>query len=507
MSTAFAPAPSAAGAGAPAEVALARVAIMVATYQVDVVVPTKFSIETFIEDLLAVLAGVIDDETVDFTPQTGQWTLARPGQTPIPRWRTLADHEITDGALLMLATVESSELFEPVVEDITDALALTNEREFAEFDTRTATLTSLAAFGGAATAVAAMLVWSWTRTASPVWCTAPALVLAASSWLAAILAPRRNCSAPTCIGLALSALPLIFAAAAMIVPRPYGEPGFFTSANIAAGSALTAVAAGSLLRSIRGGTTVLAAAAVSSLVCAVITGAMTYFDLSVRQAAGGGALIGLILLSAAPRLAVVAARIRPPDLPDPGREVEQATLTDIFDAESAGNDESEDEEAQRRRYRTGVEARARLAVTTLRGLIIATVVVLACSIIAAVSASPGGVREIVLAAAVSGLLLMRPRWYPDRVQAIMLVVGAVVVQIGVGFVLTAAYTTAPARAVVVLVATAVAVAGCFAGTRLPGVRLSPVVRRIIDLIEYALILAVPVLACWIMGIYTAVRGI
>jgi len=46
-----------------------------------------------------------------------------------------------------------------------------------------------------------------------------------------------------------------------------------------------------------------------------------------------------------------------------------------------------------------------------------------------------------------------------------------------------------------------------AALRLPGKRLTPVTRRIIDLIEYGLILVVPVIAFWIMGIYTAMRGI
>ncbi|GAB2452699.1 type VII secretion system ESX-2 subunit EccD2 [Nocardia tengchongensis] len=482
---------------------------MVATFQVDAVVPTKFSIETFIDDLLAVLADAIDDDTVDFTPPSGQWTLARPGQAPIPRWRSLADHDIADGALLVLSTVESSEVFTPVVEDITDALALTNEQEFAEFDSATAALTSLTAFGVGAVAVATVLTWSWTRTASLLWCTAPALLLGASCWIAALIARRRNHSPRTCLGLALSTLPLVFAGAAMIVPPPYGQPGFFTAANLVAGSAVTAVAAASLLRSINTGTSILIAMTTLGLISAAAASAIVYLDLSVRQAAGATTLAGLVLLSGAPRLATVIARIRPPDLPDPGREVTATTLTDIFDAESVDPDEpgTAAEESQRARYRNAIEARARLAVTSLRGLIIAASLTLAASTIIAARVSPGGVREIVMAAAISGLLVMRPRWYPDRVQAITLVIGAVAIAAGVGFVETGAYTTAPSRAAVALAITAAAVAGCLAGARLPGVRLSPVLRRIIDLIEYAFILVVPVLACWIMGIYTAIRGI
>ena len=58
-----------------------------------------------------------------------------------------------------------------------------------------------------------------------------------------------------------------------------------------------------------------------------------------------------------------------------------------------------------------------------------------------------------------------------------------------------------------MVVAAATVAGCVAAAQLPGRRLSPVARRVIDLVEYALILVVPVLTFWIMGVYTAARRI
>jgi hypothetical protein len=58
-----------------------------------------------------------------------------------------------------------------------------------------------------------------------------------------------------------------------------------------------------------------------------------------------------------------------------------------------------------------------------------------------------------------------------------------------------------------LVVTLAACAGCVAALQLPGKRLSPVTRRIIDLVEYLLILVIPVIAFWIMGVYTAMRAI
>ncbi|WP_433602270.1 type VII secretion integral membrane protein EccD [Nocardia sp. CA-135953] len=510
MSTAVASPPGAAPA-ASAEVARARMAVLVSSYQVDVVVPTKFTIETFIDDLLVVLANAIDDETVDFTPPTGQWSLARPGEAPMPRWRSLADHDIVDGTVLMLAAVESAEVFTPVVEDITDALALINEREFAEFDAGTAAVVGLTTLGVGAIAIAAMLSVSWTESGSIWWYSLPALLLGAVCWGGAVQARQRNFAPRICLGLALSSIPLLFAGGAMLVPPAYGEPGPFAAANLAAGSVVAAVAAAAMMRVTRLGIATLMAVTVLGVTVAAAAIPLTYLDLSVRQISGGAALLGLVLLTAAPRLAVVVARIRPPDLPDPGNEVAPATLTDIFDAESARDDAEldsvEDTERQREQAGAGIEGRARLAVTSLRGLIAATSALLSGAAVLSAAASPGGIREIVLAAAVAGLLAMRSRWFPDRVQAIALVVASAFTVVGVGYVLVTAYETAPARLVVVLVVGIAAAAACVASVRLPGRRLSPVTRRIIDLVEYALILVIPIIACWIMGIYTAMRAI
>ncbi|MEU7632240.1 type VII secretion integral membrane protein EccD [Nocardia sp. NPDC049220] len=507
MSTAVAPAASATQPSA--EVARARIAVMVSTYQVDVVVPTKFTIETFIDDLLVVLASAIDDEGVDFIPPQGQWSLARPGEPPIPRWRSLADHDIDDGTVLMLSVVESAEVFTPVVEDITDALALINEREFAEFDANTAAVVGLATLGVGATAVAGMLAWSWTQTGSLLWCALPALLLGVVCWGAAAAVRRRGGAAKICLGLSLSATPLLFAGGAMLVPPAYGQPGPFAAANLAAGAVVAAVAAATMMRLSGLGIATLMAVTVLGVVVTIAALPLTYLDLSVGQVAGGAVLIGIVLLTAAPRLAVVIARIRPPDLPDPGNEVSPTTLTDLFDAETVRDDHehTEDSELQRRNNEVGIEGRARLAVTSLRGLIVAVSTLLSVAAVITAAVAPGGIREIVMSAAIAGLLAMRARWYPDRVQAIALITAAAVTVCGVSFVLVGAYESPAARLVVGLVAVLAACAGCVAALRLPGRRLSPVTRRVIDLVEYALILVVPVIAFWIMGVYTAMRGI
>ncbi|MFB8281059.1 type VII secretion integral membrane protein EccD [Nocardia colli] len=495
----------------PAEVARARIGVLVGTYQVDVVVPTKFTVETFIDDLLVVLAEAVDDEDVDFTAPTGLWSLARPGEPPIPRWHVLADYDIADGALLMLSVVESAEEFKPVVEDITDALALTNEREFAEYDAETSAVTGMAVLGLGASAAAGLLSWSWFRTGSFWWCSVPALLLGVAAAFGAVAAARRAGGQRLGLGLALSSIPLLFAGGAMLIPPSYGEPGPFGAANLTAGAVLAAVSAIVLLRLT--GWAVAAMVATATLALAGTAAALTatYAEVTIRQVGGGALLVGLILLTFAPRLAVMLARIQPPDLPDPGNEVTPASLTDIFETESGATDSRFGADTipvpRPQPAGVGIESRARYAVACLRGLIVAISAQLAVTTIAVSAVSPGGIREIVVAAAVASILVMRARWHPDRVQALALIGSAAAIVVGVGAVLVGAYPSPAARLLVVLLVIALACAGCVAAMHLPGRRLTPVTRRLIDLLEYAMIVLVPVLACWIAGIYTALRRI
>lgn len=481
-----------------AEVERVRIAVMVASYQVDVVVPVKFSIETFIDDLLAVLGEAVGEE-VDFTPPSGQWSLSRPGHPPIPRWRSLGDYEIVDGAMLMLTPVESAEEFSPIVEDITDALALINEREFADFDPHTSAVVGLATLVAGAVAVAVMLSWSWTETASLGWCAAPALLLGVLAWAAAQAARYRYASPRAFLGLALAAMPLLFAGGAMVVPPAYGQSGPFAAANFAAGALVTAVASVTLLRMTRLGVATLTALTVIGIVLTVAALPMTFADLSPDQVAAGVVLLGLIVFAVAPRISVAIAHIRPPDLPDTGDEVAPATLNDIFDAQSGTDSDSEPG------FDASIESRARLAVSSLIGLIVAVSVVIPTAMIVTVNAHPGGIREIIMGISVAAILVLRRRSYPDRIQAIALVTAAVVTVVGVGFVQVAGYTSPIPRLAVTLIVAVIMLLGCLSAVRLPGVRLSPVSRRIIDLIEYAFIVVVPILAFWIMGIYTAMR--
>jgi type VII secretion integral membrane protein EccD len=292
-------------------------------------------------------------------------------------------------------------------------------------------------------------------------------------------------------------LPLLLAGGAMVVPHPFGRPGGFGAPNLVAGAVLTTVAAFTLQRLTRHGVATLTAITVIALIAAVVTAPLADSQLRPGQVTPGAVLGGLLLLGIAPRIAVLVARIRPPDLPDPGDEVSPVTLNQIFDEEGGVEHEPD----------LSVERRARLAVTTLIGLVVASCVVVPVGAIATAAANPGGVLPSVLAATVTLILALRARAFPDRVQAIALMIAAVTTWLGVGFVLVIDYQSPVARLVVVAAVVAVLILGALAAVGLPGQRLSPVTRRLIDMIEFALIIVVPILCFVVMGVYAATRRV
>ncbi len=292
----------------------------------------------------------------------------------------------------------------------------------------------------------------------------------------------------------------------MLVPTPFGVPGHFESANLAVGAMVVAVGAATTMRLAKTGIATLTAVTALGLLVGIATVPVVFFQIDANKVAAGVVLAGLALLAMASRMAVSIAKIRPPDLPDPGDAVSPESLTDIFDS-AKGADADPDLDTERRDDEVGIEGRARLAVTTLRGLIVAFTAATAAATVIGCALSPGGIREIVMAAAVFGILVLRARWFPDLVQALAFLIGAGFIAIGVAAVLFEAYGTASARLAVLGVALCIALLGCVAALRLPGVRLSPVTRRAIDLVEYAFLIVVPIIALWIMGIYTAMRRI
>lgn len=134
------------------------------------------------------------------------------------------------------------------------------------------------------------------------------------------------------------------------------------------------------------GTTVHTAIIALAAAATVVAALRTFTGLDARQLGIGALLVGMILITAAPALALWMARVRPPSLPVPGEDIDRNELDDaamtveVFDDTDdvrtvALSDADED---------TQLERRSRVANKFLTGLFVAAVAIVAIGGIVAV---------------------------------------------------------------------------------------------------------------------------
>ncbi|WP_345425460.1 type VII secretion integral membrane protein EccD, partial [Actinomycetospora chlora] len=221
---------------------------------------------------------------------------------------------------------------------------------------------------------------------------------------------------------------------------------------------------------------------------AVATGVATVAEAgdAAGLAAGAGAL-ALVAAALLPRTGIALARLPLPRVPGSAEEL----------ADDPGVAEHAD-----------IERRADRAHAALSGLVLGCGVVTAGAVtVLALSPVPGwrGVAGWVLAALLTVLLALRSRTYANGVQAVALLVCALLAGAGllVGWLLVAPPPVAA------LAVPAVALAGgavaLVLGVVVPRRRFSPVARRAVDVLEAIGIAAALPIALAVMDLYTAMR--
>ena len=485
----------------PALPPLARVAVIVGSQQIDVVVPSGMPLRTVMDDLVETIGRTATAH--DFRLPAGMaWTLSRIGADPIPRARTLDEEGITDGELLILRKVRGGERYTPLVEEVSEAVARFNDMKFADFTAATAYRCGLAGIIATAVAAASMLWVSWVHASWPWWIPLAAAVLGLACWAAAVSGgARRGQITPPRYALAVASWPLLFCAGgtavpALEVPRGLGGP------QVVLGCVALAIAAGGFGWLTR--TAVMASTA--AVTFAVLLGAgglaVGYLPMNPHAVAAAMVVVSMLLLTNLAKITIVLSRVRPPNLPPPGDPVREDTLNEAFrpDLDDTGLAAVEANDR--------LERRARAANKYLTGLVVAVTVCLSGASIVAIEphtfhALPAGI----LAAVISGVLFLRARSYIDRAQSIVLYLGFVVTGIGAGVVVCWSYSAAGTQMVVfacVLIGAAIAIAAALKG---PGSQLSPVTRRMVEILEYILICASYPLALWVTGLYGLLRGL
>ncbi|BDB40648.1 ESX-4 secretion system protein eccD4 [Mycobacterium kiyosense] len=390
-------------------------------------------------------------------PTLGRHRLSRVGCAPLPGSTTLAQNDIRDGAVLVLAE-QSTPPPAPRHDDDAEAVAA---------GLKTTTGLPVNRVGGALTAVAFTVTGAlvMVRNAFTVATESNGTVLAAATAaLAALFAIAlfRNVFHDPIAELTLAILATTFAAVAGLLAVP-GVPGAPAVLLAAMATAVTAVLA---LRLARCGVVTLTALAGAAIVVALaaLAAVLTGTRLDVTASVTAVACLGLIEM--APRMSMMLAGLSP----GPARSA----------AELA--DRTRRAENWLTSLRAGFAAVAALGATTA-----------ACT----------AHRAIPLAALTGAALLLHAR--TDRRRSLVFLVAAI-----------ATSTTTLALAVagaprcgpwLVALTVTLTAAALYVGFLAPTFAPSPITRRGVDVLGcIALAAAVP-LACWTCGAFSAVRAL
>ncbi len=475
----------------------------------DLVLPAAVPMSTYIDETVAVLADLLEDTPpdilagFDFAAQ-GVWTFARPGSPPLKVDQSLDEAGVVDGSLLTLVSASRTERYRPLVEDVIDAIAVLDESP--EFDRA-----ALNRFIGVAipiltlpvTAVA-MRAW-WATGRSLLWPLAIGLVgiaVLAGSFVAKRF--YRNDHISEC--LLLAAYPLIAAAAAIAVPLPRGVTAL--GAPQLAGAA-TAVLFLTLLT--RGGPRrrrALSSFVVITMIAAAAA-AIAYGYGYQQWVPAAAVAFGLFVVTNAAKLTVAVARIALPPIPVPGETVDNEELLDPVAADQTTSEETPTWQAIIASVPASaarLTERSKLAKQLLTGYVTAGTLVLAAGAVAVVVRGHFFVHSLVVAGLITAICGFRSRLYAERWCAWALLAATVVIPTGLTAKLSLWY---PHYAWLMLAGylAAAVVALVFVGSMAQVRRVSPVMKRLLEIIDGAMVASILPLLLWITGVYDMVRNI
>ncbi len=454
-----------------------RVTVVAPRTRIDVALPA----DVVVSDLLPILLNMAKEATPDGGVRHGGWCLAKLGDSPLDPARTLASLGIIDGELLQLRRRNENPpppLFDDVVEAIAESAAdsfrpWTKEtaRRFGHIAGALALITAAVSlflsgpvFGGDGNALLAAIFAGGAAIAS----------LATGAVLArAYAAPDTGV-----LIVAAGSLPAAFVAGFYVVPGEIGRP------HVLLGSIMVLVFASAAIMLVGTGVTVFIAAATGA---AATTAAFTFATLVAHPIAGIAAATGAVALAAMsllPRLTLQLAKLPMPVVPSSTEDFKEETDFPEYEA---------------------IERRTAIAHEYLTGMNIGTGLIAALSAI--VAAGDGTLFGPAYAAVVALVLMLRGRAYANGAQAVALLTSGMLASAGI---LLGWLTEASAlhRALFVFATLIVLGAGALVlGVVFPNRKFSPVLRRLVDVVEAILIAAVLPLAVAVMDLYLVMRGL
>jgi type VII secretion integral membrane protein EccD len=475
----------------------------------DLVLPAAAPVETYIDETVTVLGELLDDTPAevlagfDFKAQ-GEWAFARPGAPPLKAAESLDDAGVVDGALLTLVSVSRTERYRPLVEDVIDAIAVLDESP--EFDRNALNRFVGLAIPLVAAVVSVLVLLSWTQTGRSWWWTLALGLLGVGVLVGSALARNRYHNVSTSESLLVAALAPLAGAAALAVPLPAGIDGL-GAPNVAGAAAVVLL----VVLATRGGPRKRAEVASFMAVGAVaVTVAAVAYGYGWHAWVPAGAIaFGMIVVTNAAKLTVAVARIALPPIPAPGETVTNDELLDPVSTNEASDEESPTWQAiiaSVPESAARLTERSHLAKQLLVGFLSAGALVLAAGAIAVVVQGHFFIHSLIVAGLVTTVCAFRSRLYAERWCAWALLAATVVIPTGVVIRLSLWYPDSAWLVLSIYVAgvvIALIMVGATEGVR----RVSPVTKRILELLDGAAIAAVIPLLLWIAGVYDVVRNI
>lgn len=469
---------------------LCRLTVLAQSVQIDLALPTDIPTALLIPGIVELIGsrGTANAGTGRTSDLHGRaWVLSKVGQPPLAGTLTLAEAAIRDGDLLVLGTADSPAP-PPLFDDLMHAVATTGGSRSGLWTAGTA---QLVGFGVAAFAIVLACLTlvrasfdgdseydAYIEFGSAA-AVAAVLFVAGGSIVGRIYRDDR-----TGVFLSGCALPLIFSSGILFVPGPVG------AAHVLLGAAVTGVIAILALRIGGHGAALFTGTATTAVTVVVAATIALLTDWSTSAIGAGAAVLALAGLASAPRLSMMQARLPLPPVPTAG-----APLDETSDENQPSGTELAALSVRARHYLTGLMC---------AGSIVAT----AGALLAAIGSSSA--EEIywpgtVLALLTSLILLLRGRTFAEAQHAVPLVAGGAVVVLAL--LITVVHSAPQGLTVRFVAALTVAVVALVFGSFVPGREYSPVLRRAAELVEYAAIAAVIPMACWVCGLYSAMRAL
>lgn len=464
--------------------ALSRMAVWYGEIQKDLVLPTRQPIGEYIADVVDALAA----EDIEITAPSGsQWTLARPGG-PLKPEKSLQEAGISDGAVLELRAVQSTERYREVNEDVIEVVAEAAAGAGRPFDESTARIAGLIGLtvGGIAGCVVQWIAWvnsgfSWGWFGAGL---LGALVAMMGVWSATHRYEAPDAAtAWTVVCLTASAV----LGQAIPVSQRTGMPG---AAHIMVAAAAVGVAALCALLITHRHLAATSALVGVSLTVVTVCAATEYTPLPPAAIAAGVLLGGLTGLQVAPNVAAALAQIALPRVPADGESIDDAG-GEISAAELAI-----------------VRQRASRAVQLTTGLLGAAALVTAVAAVWMVDPNSYHRKvEVIVAVCLTVALCTWGRTLSNGLQAFCLFGGAAVVILGAaGRYLLARPTGSTPVVVITTVLIAVGVLVFIAIVVTPrGV--NPKIKRVSEIVGTLALVAIYPLSAWLTGIFGILRDL